>query len=241
MVGQYEFENTPRDLFWLRNMAKVANAAHAPFVGACRRASLSPAWGREREIAAIKDLDGLLNNPRFGKWREFRNSEEAAYIGLAFPRYVLRLPWHPDTNPASACTSPKRPRATARSTCGATRRSSWRATWSSPSRAQAGASTSAVPKGGGMVEGLPVDTFNLRGQDEIRPPVEVTIPTTASSSSPKGGFIPLVYRKDSADACLLQRAVGQGPKSSRIRRTPRTRSWSATWPIRSRSPASRTM
>jgi len=99
LIGQYEFDNTPRDLFWLRNMAKVANAAHTPFVGAVSPSFFVPGISDVNEIAAIKDLDGLLNHPRFGKWREFRNTDEAAYIGLTFPRYVLRLPWHPDTNP----------------------------------------------------------------------------------------------------------------------------------------------
>ena len=68
------------------------------------------------------------------------------------------------------------------------------------------------PKGGGMVSGLPVDTFNLRGQDEIRPPVEVIIPDYREFEFAKGGFIPLVYRKDSADACFFSAQSAKAPK-----------------------------
>jgi type VI secretion system protein ImpC len=34
LLGLYEFSTSPRDLFWLRNMSKVAAAAHAPFISA---------------------------------------------------------------------------------------------------------------------------------------------------------------------------------------------------------------
>ena len=36
LLGLYEFDTTPSDLFWLRNMSKVAAAAHAPFVAAVK-------------------------------------------------------------------------------------------------------------------------------------------------------------------------------------------------------------
>jgi type VI secretion system protein ImpC len=97
IVGLYEFEHTPRDEFWLKTMGRISAASHSPFVG-----SMSPKFfGCEsvEELAAIKDLEGLMNHPKYGSWNKLRESEEAAYLGLTLPRYVCRLPWDPEINP----------------------------------------------------------------------------------------------------------------------------------------------
>lgn len=203
LVGLYEFEHTDRDRFWLRNMAKVANAAHAPFIASVSPAFFVPGCKDISEIEAIKDLDGLLNHPRYGKWRDFRNSEESAYVGLCFPRYVLRLPWHPDTNPCNKVVLTEEAQGDSK-----------KYLWGNSAILLARNLVKAFeiggwcqqirgPKGGGLISGLPVDTFNLRGQDEIKPPVEIIIPDYRELEFAKGGFIPLVYRKDTADACFF--------------------------------------
>ena len=58
-------------------------------------------------------------------------------------------------------------------------------------------------KGGGLVSGLPVHTFNVRGEEEIKVPVEIAIPDYRELEFANAGFIPLVYRKNSADACFF--------------------------------------
>ena len=98
IVGLYDFEHKPQDEFWLRIMGKIAAASHAPFIG-----SMSPKFfgcDTIEELASIKDLEGLMNQPKYGSWNTLRDSEEAAYIGLTLPKYVVRLPYDPDTNPA---------------------------------------------------------------------------------------------------------------------------------------------
>jgi len=203
VVGLYEFEHTERDRFWLRNMAKIANAAHAPFLSAVSPAFFVPGYKDISEIEAIKDLDGLLNHPKYGKWREFRNSEEAAYLGLTFPRYVLRLPWHPETNPSNKVVFTEEAKGDSK-----------KYLWGNSAILLARNMVKAFeiggwcqqirgPKGGGLLSGLPVDTFNLRGTEEIKPPVEIIIPDYRELEFAKGGFIPLIYRKDTADACFF--------------------------------------
>jgi len=203
IVGLYEFEHTERDRFWLRNMAKLANAAHAPFLSAVSPAFFVPGAKDISEVEAIKDLDGLLNHPRYGKWREFRNSEEAAYVGLTFPRYVLRLPWNPETNPCNKVVFTEEAKG-----------DSTKYLWGNSAILLARNMVKAFenagwcqqirgPKGGGLVSGLSVDSFNMRGQDEIKSPVEIIIPDFRELEFAKGGFIPLVYRKDTADACFF--------------------------------------
>ncbi len=212
IVGLYEFAHTEGDRFWLRNMAKLANAAHAPFISAVSPSFFVPGCSDISEIEAIKDLDGLLNHPRFGRWREFRNSEEAAYVGLTFPRYVLRLPWNPDSNPCNKVVFTEKAKGDSKSYL-----------WGNAAILLARNMVKAFeiggwcqqirgPKGGGLIAGLPVDTFNLRGQDEIKPPVEIIIPDYRELEFAKGGFIPLVYRKDTADACFFSTQSLKMPK-----------------------------
>ena len=212
IVGLYEFEHTDQDRFWLRHMAKLANAAHAPFLSAVSPAFFIPGCKDVAEVEAIKDLDGLLNHPRYGKWREFRNSEEAAYLGLTFPRYILRQPYHPETNPCNKVVFTEEAQ-------GKTSNYLWGNSAILLARNLVKAFENAGwcqqirgPKGGGLISGLPVDTFNLRGQDEVKPPVEIIIPDYRELEFAKGGFIPLVYRKDSSDACFFSTQAVKAPK-----------------------------
>lgn len=201
MVGLYEFSSTPADLTWLQRMGKIANAAHSPFVSAVSHKF----FGCEtiEEMEAIKDLEGVLAHPRFGRWAALRDSDEAAYLGLTFPRYVLRLPWHPDKNPCDVLNFTEQSQG-----------DSSRYLWGNSAILFARNLVKAFeisgwcqairgPKGGGLITGLPVDTFNVRGQDTIMPPVEIAIPDYREFEFARGGFIPLVYRKNSGDATFF--------------------------------------
>jgi type VI secretion system protein ImpC len=71
LLGLYEFSTNQRDLFWLRNMSKVAAAAHAPFVS-----SVSPEFfgcKTIEEVEAIRDLDGLFSQPKMSGWTALRD------------------------------------------------------------------------------------------------------------------------------------------------------------------------
>jgi len=102
IIGMHEFAQTPDDVFWLTTMGKIAAASHAPFVG-----SVSPKFfGCDSidELSAIKDLEGLMNHPKYGAWNKLRDSEQAAYLGLTLPRYITRLPYDPEINPCREIT-----------------------------------------------------------------------------------------------------------------------------------------
>lgn len=202
IVGLYEFEHTPRDEFWLRVMGKIAAASHAPFV-----ASISPKFfgcDTIEELAAIKDLESLLEHPKYGSWNKLRDSEEAAYIGLALPKYVLRLPYSPESNPCGDLpftedvTGPNNDEylwgSAATLFAQNMSRSFETSGWCQYLRG---------PKGGGLISGLPVHTFNVRGEDEIKLPVEIAIPDFRELEFANSGFMPVIYRKGTADACFF--------------------------------------
>jgi len=202
MIGLHEFEHNPQDEFWLKIMGKVAAASHAPFIG-----SVSPKFfGCEsmEELSAIKDLEGLMNHPKYGSWNKLRDAEEAAYLGLTLPRYIARLPYDPETNPCREIRFEE-------SISGGNDQDYL---WSSAaglfaqnmvrSFAQSGwCQYLRGPKGGGLVSGLPVHSFNVRGEDEIKIPIEMAIPDYRELEFANCGFMPLVYRKGTADACFF--------------------------------------
>jgi type VI secretion system protein ImpC len=202
IIGLYEFEHTPRDEFWLRTMGKVAAASHAPFVGA-----VSPKFfgcNSIEELEAIKDLEGLMSHPKFGSWNALRESEEAAYIGLALPRYILRKPFDPETNPSGKIPFQEKVRGDndkdylwgsaaipfAKNMVRSFETSGW-------------CQYLRGPKGGGLVSGLPVHMFNVRGEEEMKIPIEMAIPDYRELEFANAGFMPLVYRKGTADACFF--------------------------------------
>lgn len=214
ILGMYEFEHTPADLGWLRVMGKIANASHAPFIS-----SVSPRFfgcDTIEELASIKDLEGLMNHPKYGAFSALRDSEEAAYLGLCLPSYVLRLPWHPVTNPCGNFNFVEH-------------------TWGDDSSKYLWGNSAVLfaknlvrsfqtsgwcqylrgPKGGGLVNGLPVHTFNIRGEEEIKVPVEMMIPDFRELEFANSGFIPLIYRKGTADACFFSAQSLKRPKKFR--------------------------
>lgn len=96
-ISNYEFDASPQDIALLRNLSKVAAAAHMPFIGA-----VGPAFfGKEsmEEVAAIKDIGNYFDRAEYIKWKSFRDSDDSRYIGLTLPRVLGRLPYGPDTIP----------------------------------------------------------------------------------------------------------------------------------------------
>lgn len=99
-ISNYEFDRGPQDIALLRNISKVAAAAHMPFIGSVGAAF----FGKQsmEEVAAIKDLGNYFDRAEYIKWKGFRDSDDARYIGLAMPRVLGRLPYGPDTTPVRA-------------------------------------------------------------------------------------------------------------------------------------------
>ena len=86
---------TAEDIGFLQNISKVAAACHCPFIGA-----VSPCFFGKKdfnELTKIEDLHTFMDRSEFMRWNSFRKTEDARYVGLTLPRFVLRLPYGPDT------------------------------------------------------------------------------------------------------------------------------------------------
>jgi len=58
-------------------------------------------------------------------------------------------------------------------------------------------------KGGGQVTALATHTFNLRGEEEMRGPVETSMPDFRELELANAGLIPLIHKKGTADAVFF--------------------------------------
>nr|WP_269116367.1 type VI secretion system contractile sheath large subunit [Burkholderia multivorans] len=98
IVADYYFDHTPPDVDLLGSIAKVAAAAHTPFVtGAAPSVLQMESW---QELANPRDLTKIFTqNLEYTAWNSLRNTEDARYVGLAMPRFLARLPYGAKTNP----------------------------------------------------------------------------------------------------------------------------------------------
>ncbi|HVJ93958.1 MAG TPA: type VI secretion system contractile sheath large subunit, partial [Labilithrix sp.] len=188
MVGNYEFANTPQDMLWLKTIGKIGAAAHAPFV-----ASVSPKFfGCETmtEVNQLRDITGLFNTPRYSAWNALRDTEEAAYVGLTMPRYMARAPYDPMYNPADGVNFSEKVRGDNEADY----------VWASSAMLFARNLVRSFEtsgwcqhlrgvKGGGQLTGLSSHTFNIRGEDELRAPVEISMPDFRELELANSGMI----------------------------------------------------
>ncbi|MBZ5592642.1 MAG: type VI secretion system contractile sheath large subunit [Acidobacteriia bacterium] len=96
LAGNYRFDQSSEDLQLLGRMAAVARHAGAPFLGAA-----SP---------SVLGCDSLAETPEPRKWRAqgkqngsdawdaLRRLPQASWLGLALPRFLLRLPYGKQTD-----------------------------------------------------------------------------------------------------------------------------------------------
>ncbi len=95
IVADYEPSKHPKDLETLRAFAGVVAAPHTPTVMGCSPAMFGV--DRFRELVPTIDLPGMFQRPEFAGWRSLRTgTEDTRYLGIAFPRVLMRLPYRPD-------------------------------------------------------------------------------------------------------------------------------------------------
>jgi len=208
MLGDWEVTSQESDLAVLHNVAQVAAAAHCPFIGAAG----ARFFGKTSitELTRIEDLEHYLDRAEFIKWRAFRASEDARYVALTLPRFLLRLPW--DTRRDRGATF-----QFAEDTTGG------RFLWGNASYAFAANMVRSFeqngwcvqirgPESGGKVEDLPIHLFNAGRGMESMLPTEILIPETREYEYSRQGFIPLSYYKNRDYACFFSAASVQKPQ-----------------------------
>jgi type VI secretion system protein ImpC len=203
LVGDYAFDNSPRDVRMLRNLAKVAAAAHAPFIaGAAPSLFNMESW---QELMNPRDLAKITTTPDYASWNALRQSEDSRYICLAMPRVLARLPYGAKTMPVDDF-------AFEEATDGSDHH---RYTWMNAAWAMAAnvnrsfklygwCSRIRGVESGGAVTDLPVHTFPTDdGGVAMKCPTEIAIDDRREAELAKLGLMPLLHKKNTDVAVFI--------------------------------------
>jgi type VI secretion system protein ImpC len=203
LVGDYYFDQGPQDVELLGELAKIAAAAHAPFLAAASPTVFQmESW---QELSNPRDLTKIFQIPEYAGWRSLRDADDARYVGLSMPRFLARRPYGAKTNPVEAFDFEE----------DANGPDAKKYTWANSAYAMAvninrsfknygWCSRIRGIESGGAVEGLPTHTFPTDdGGVDMRCPTEIAISDRREAELAKNGFMPLVYKKNTDFAAFI--------------------------------------
>jgi len=203
LIGDYTFDHRPEDVQLLSDMSMIAAAAHVPFVAAAEPAVMQmQSWA---ELANPRDLTRIFQTAEYAAWRSLRAAEDSRYLALCLPRFLVRLPYGPSTDPVDAFAFEEDAEGPDVSTY----------LWANPAfafganvaRAFATYGWCARIRGidnGGAVDGLPIPRFpTADGEVDLRGNIEVALSERREADLARGGFIPLMQRKNESMAAFV--------------------------------------
>lgn len=216
IIANYEFDASAADVSLIRNLSKVAAAAHMPFIGA-----VSPEFfGRTtmEEVTGIRDLPGYFDRAAYLKWKAYRDTDDARYVGLTLPRFLVRLPYGPDTNPVRSFNYTEDVRT------GGSRSFLWanaafafavnlvrsfvRNGWCLQIRG---------PRAGGLIPDLPVNLYDLDTGHLGKIATDALIPETREFEFAELGLIALSFTSNHDYACFYSAHSTQKPAHYEMR------------------------
>lgn len=210
IIGNYDFDTSNADLELLNQIASVSSMAHVPFTAAA-----SPKlFGKEsfEELRKIKELAVHFENPSYAKWNSFRQNENAKYIGLTLPRFMLRTPYSEETGHVKTFRYTEDAAENADNYCWGNASFAFAARLSDSFARYGWCPNIIGPQSGGAVEDLPVYFYERGGNSEAIIPTEVLISDRREYELAEQGFIPLVMRKDSDNASFFSAHSVQKPR-----------------------------
>ncbi len=210
IFGNYSFGPGPGDIALLQSIASVSTMAHAPFF-----AAVAPEFFGEKDwtkLPNLKDIKSIFESPQYTKWQSFRETEDARYVGLTMPRFLLRLPYGPMTTPIKSFTYEEDVIGKHDAYC-----------WGNSAYAMATRIADSFakfrwcpniigPQAGGTVENLPLHQYQAMGEVQTKIPTEVLISERREFELSEEGMIALCFRKDSDNACFFSANSVQKPK-----------------------------
>ncbi|QIB51865.1 type VI secretion system contractile sheath large subunit [Pseudomonas sp. OIL-1] len=210
LIANYFFDPSAPDVKTMQYVASVASMSHAPFI-----ASAGPKFfGLESftGLPDLKDLKDHFEGPQFAKWQSFREQEDARYVGLTLPRFLLRNPYDPEDNPVKSFVYKEN-----------VANSHEDYLWGNTAFTFATRLTESFakfrwcpniigPQSGGAVEDLPLHHFESMGEIETKIPTEVLVSDRREYELADEGFIALTMRKGSDNAAFFSANSAQKAK-----------------------------
>ena len=185
LAGNYSFDRGAADLAVLARMAAVARHAAAPFIAA------SPlGWKAQTNPEAEQ------------RWDALRRLTQATWLGLALPRFLLRLPYGKQTESTEAFAFEEFPAAQ--------RHEDY--LWGNPAIACAYLLGEAFSESAwnlrpgeiNEISGLPAHVYRADGESQLKPCAEVLLTEDAAEAILDDGLMPLLSTKGSDSVKLLR-------------------------------------
>jgi type VI secretion system protein ImpC len=210
LVGHYEFG--PDDAGLLQRLARLAGRAGAPFLSAAAPGLAGLATFRRRPSRSDwREVDSE-------RWRELRRSDEARWLGLALPRFLLRQPYDPDDAPCRRLELREIP-PPGKSGVGNEEeeeedeiRRHERYLWGNPAwlcsallcRSFGRAGWEMRPGMDQEAERLPLHIYERRGRAEAKPSAEMLMTEDVAVRLLESGFIPVASIKERGAARVVR-------------------------------------
>jgi type VI secretion system protein ImpC len=203
LVGDYHFDQSSVDIRLLRDLGKIAAAAHCPFIAGAAPTLLGmDAW---TELTNPRDLSKIFDTPDYAGWRSLRDSENSRYVGLCMPRVLSREPYGAKSIPVEEFNFEEE-------TDG---HKGEKYAWMNAAYAMAANINRAYKEfgwtvrirgvqSGGEVINLPTHTFPTDdGGIDLKCPTEIAISDRREAELSKSGLLPLIHRKNSDKAAFI--------------------------------------
>jgi len=203
LVGDYSFDHSATDVRLLRDLGKIAAAAHCPFVAGANPTLMGmDTW---TELSNPRDLSKIFETPDYAGWKSLRDSENSRYVGLCMPRVLAREPY-------GAKSVPIEEFAFEEETDG---HKGEKYAWMNAAYAMAANINRAYKEwgwtvrirgvqSGGEVINLPTHTFPTDDGDvDLKCPTEIAISDRREAELSKSGLLPLIHRKNTDKAAFI--------------------------------------
>jgi type VI secretion system protein ImpC len=198
LAGLYAFDPSPEDVEVLGRMGRLAQQAGAPFLaeGSCRLLGC-------RSLAETPDPSDWKADPQDEQtWEALRRRPEASSLGLALPRFLLRLPYGRDSATVERFAFEEMPKGAAHEEY----------LWGGPAVACVYLLAEAFSRRGwnlssGVgheVADLPAHVYREGGDSRVKPCAEALLGQRAGEAIMARGLMPLLSIRD-RDAVRLAR------------------------------------
>ena len=212
LIGDFEFGKGPEDMELLERISQVAASAHCPFLSAAGSDMFN--LDSFTNLDQPRDLAKIFDTTEYAKWKSFRSSEDARYVGLTLPHTLGRQPYGKDGVTIEAFNYEE----------GVDGTDHHKYLWSNAAYSLAAKLSQSFSKhhwcaairgveGGGLVDGLPVHNFRTNeGDVAMKCPTEAPITDRREKELADLGFIPLVHCKGTDYAAFFSVQSAQKPK-----------------------------
>jgi type VI secretion system protein ImpC len=203
LVGDYHFDQSAVDVRLLRDLGKIAAAAHCPFISGAAPTLLGmDSW---TELSNPRDLSKIFETPDYAGWKSLRDSENSRYVALCMPRVLSREPYGAKSIPVEEFDFEEE-------TDG---HKGGKYAWMNAAYAMAANINRAYKEwgwtvrirgvqSGGEVINLPTHTFPTDDGDiDLKCPTEIAISDRREAELSKSGLLPLIHRKNTDKAAFI--------------------------------------